>query len=390
MRIAFFSDNSYPELSGIVDSIHITGKELSKRGHEVVFVGPHYSDKNYATGNRKRAYEGGHEVVHGLPIFRIPSLPLPFSPTGQSRVALPVGASFWHLDKFKPDIIHTQSPYGTGLEALWAAHRYKAPLVGTNHTPIEEFYPWAPTMMRHFDAWYYNKCDFITAPYQGLIDNMRTFGLKTAGHGQANPVPFISASNTDAEKQQCKIDMKIHGPMVLVSGRLAPEKKVDVIIRSFKKVQHAFPTATLVITGHGSYSGALQSLAAELGIQKNVRFVGFITTDKIKDLYCTADVYAIMSTAETQSLSLMQAFAAGVPAVAASSRGLVDYCPPQCGFQIEPGDSETCADKIIELLSKQELRTRMGAAGTEFVKKFSPEKIAQDWEAIYAKVLAKN
>lgn len=387
MRIAFFSDNSYPELSGIVDSIHITGKELQKRGHEVVFVGPHYSAKNYATGNRHRVVEGAHEVVHGLPIYRIPSFPLPFSPTGQSRVALPIGASFWHLDSFKPDIIHTQSPYGTGLEALWAAHRYKVPIVGTNHTPIEEFYPLAPNLMRKFDAWYYNKCDFITAPYQGLIDNMRTVGLKTSGHAQANPVPFISASNTEEEKQQCKIDMKIHGPMVLVSGRLAPEKKVDVIIRSFAKVLVTFPTATLVITGHGSYSNALQALAKELGIEKNVRFVGFITTDKIKELYCTADVYAIMSTAETQSLSLMQAFAAGVPAIVARSRGLVDYCPADCGFQIEPGDTDACAQKLIQLLGDQHLRTQMGAAGSQFVQKFTPEKIASDWEEIYKQVL---
>src|SRR6185369_1725080 len=103
MRIAFFSDNSYPELSGIVDSIHVTGQELTKRGHEVVFVGPHYSNKNYAIANRHPVIEGGHEVVHGLPIYRLPSFPLPFSPTGQSRVALPIGSSFWHLDSFKPD-----------------------------------------------------------------------------------------------------------------------------------------------------------------------------------------------------------------------------------------------------------------------------------------------
>src|SRR6185436_18717972 len=252
MRIAYFSDNSYPELSGIVDSIHITGEELASRGHEVVFVGPYYSDKNYVKSNRTRFIENGHEVVGGLRIVRLPSLPIPFSPTGQSRLALPIGSSFWYLDSFKPDIIHTQSPYGTGLEALWAAHRYKVPLVGTNHTPIEEFYPFAPNVMRRFDAWYYNKCDFITAPYQGLIDNMRTVGLKTKGHGQANPVPFINTKNTDEQKQRCKVEMKIEGPTVLVSGRLAPEKKVDVIIRAFKDVLAAHPTATLVITGHGS------------------------------------------------------------------------------------------------------------------------------------------
>jgi glycosyltransferase involved in cell wall biosynthesis len=121
-----------------------------------------------------------------------------------------------------------------------------------------------------------------------------------------------------------------------------------------------------------------------LGIGKQVRFVGFVPPEKLEQLYCTAEVYAIMSTAETQSLSLMQAFANGVPAVAAAARGLVDYCPPQCGYQVAPGDIEALAERLIELLQNKPLREQMGIAGVEFVKKFSPTHVAEEWEVIYA------
>src|SRR6185312_6477529 len=166
--------------------------------------------------------------------------------------AFPIGASFSFLDSFKPDIIHTQSPYGTGWEAVRAAKRYKLPLIGTNHTPVEEFYPWAPQTFRHFDAWYYNHCAFVTAPYQGLIDNMRQVGFKKEGRGQPNPVPFASKPSTPEEKAAAKVELKLDSPVLLCSGRLASEKKVDDILRAVAVLVKEFPAITLLITGHGS------------------------------------------------------------------------------------------------------------------------------------------
>ena len=102
MRIAFFSDNFYPELSGISDTITITGCELKKRGHDICFVAAHYSAKDYAVANRQAPKSPADDTVEGMPIVRLPSLPLPFSPTGQSRFALPFGGSFKFLKEFKP------------------------------------------------------------------------------------------------------------------------------------------------------------------------------------------------------------------------------------------------------------------------------------------------
>jgi 1,2-diacylglycerol 3-alpha-glucosyltransferase len=328
-----------------------------------------------------------------LLIKRLPSIPLPNSPTGQSRIVFPVGASIPFLLKFKPDIIHTQSPYGTGLEAVLASKVLRVPLVGTNHTPIEEFVHYAPGgryyegLARKYDAWYYNRCTFVTAPYQGLIDNMRTQGFKRAGRGQPNPVPFTASTKTDEQRQWCKVRHDVKGKLVLVSGRLAPEKQVDVVLRAFKLVLTSVPDATLVITGRGSNEQLLKELAKTLEIEKHVRFAGFVQPEHLDDLYCTADIYVVMSTAETQSLSLMQAFASGVPAVAAKARGLIDYCAPGAGFLVEPGDEEMLSYRIIELLTDEALRQKMGSVGVEFVKKFTTEKIAEDWEKIYQDAL---
>lgn len=387
MRIAYFSDNFYPEISGISDSIITTGMELISRGHEVCYVAPYYPAHDY-----KASRDPARDT---LAIKRIPSIPLPNSPTGQSRIAIPIGESLSFLRRFKPDILHTQSPYGVGLEALLAKKFLKIPLVGTNHTPLEEFIHYVPGGRLYtkpalrYETWYYNHCSFVSAPYQGLIDEMRTHGFTAAGRGVANPVPFPGSVKSDSQRIACKAAFDIQGHMVLVSGRLAPEKHVGVVLRAFKQVLAHVPDSTLVITGHGSHEMLLKEEAHRLGIESHVRFAGFVKPHQLEDFYCTADVYTIMSTAETQSLSLMQAFANGVPAVSARSRGLVDYTPPTAGFLVEPGDDAALADRLIEVLQNPELRDRMGSAGAAFVKTLTPAHVADLWLDIYEEAISR-
>ena len=386
MRIAFFSDNFYPELSGIADTIITTGKELHKRGHDIVYVGPYYSPKDYATGKRQYPLKKEDDTIDGMHIARLPSIPLPASPTGQSRFAFPVGASFKFLDSFKPEVIHTQSPYGVGWEALRASKRYKIPLVGTNHTAIEDFFPF-PSVMRAYDAWYYNHCDFVTTPYAALLRRMGEKGFHKPGRAVANPAELAAfAPATPAERAEHKRSFGLMGPVVLYVGRLGVEKRVDVIIRALALLIKDFPTITLVATGHGAAENGLKKLAQKLGVGRHVKFTGFLSRAELPRAYKTADVFAFMSTSDSQSIALMQAYSSGVPAVCARARGLPDYTPKEAGFLVEPGDPKALAEKLKILLNDSSLRERMGATAAGYVKKFSPEKIADEWEQIYESV----
>ena len=390
MRIAFFSDNFYPELSGITDTIITTGKELKVRGNEIVYVGPYYSHKDYAIAKRQYPLKKADDTIDGMPIVRLPSVPLPASPTGQSRFAFPIGASFKFLDSFKPQVIHTQSPYGVGWEALRAAKRYKIPLVGTNHTAIEDFFPF-PSVMRAYDAWYYNHCDFVTTPYAALLRRMGEKGFHKPGRAVANPAELAAFTPaTAAERAEHKRSFGLVGPVVLYAGRLGVEKHVDVVLRAVALLVQEFPTLTLVATGHGMAEHRLKALTQKLRIGKRVQFTGFLPRATLPHAYKAADVFAMMSTADSQSIALMQAYSSGVPAVCARARGLPDYTPKEAGFLVEPGDHKALAVKIKLLLQDDALRAKMGIAAVEFAKKFSPEKIADEWERIYRQATPRN
>lgn len=374
MKIAFYSDNFYPELSGIVDSILLTGKTLQAHGHQVFYAGPRYPKRAYRTANCSLSDEN---ACIGAVAARMPSLPLPFSPTGQSRLALPFGSTFNALKAFKPDVIHTQSPYGAGIEAMRAARKLGVPLVGTNHTVIEEYYPLTPNLMRRFEAWYYNHCSFISAPYQGLIDHMREAGFRREGAAVPNPVDVSLFCPPPGRKN--------NGPVILYAGRLSGEKRIDVVLRAVALLVPRFPNLSFVIAGDGAGRSKLEALARELGIAKNVRFAGFLSHEALSREFCAADIFSIMSTSDSQSLTLMQAYASGLPAVGARSHGLIDYIPSECGFLVPPGDYRACAEALQKLITDPALRERMGEAAARFVSQFSPANIALRWEEIYAR-----
>lgn len=394
MRIAFFGDNAYPEMSGIVDSMLITGRALEKKGHKVIFVGPRYASRNYVAVKRTAPESHTAEKIGGMPIVRLPSLPLPNSPTGQSRLAIPYfgrPALMRALQEFAPDIIHTHSPYGVGLEAIAAAKKLNVPLVGTNHTPIEEYFPVGKQLIRRYDAWYYNHCVFMSTPYAELIAHMQGVGFRGVAREIPNPIELSLFSPADeTQKAAAKAALDLNGPTVLYVGNFFAGKRINLVIDAIAQLRKDLPNISLMLVGRGAEEARLRSQVARLGLEKNILFAGYIPMTELSRYYQAADVFAIMSEVDTQSLALMQAFASGIPAVGGRARGLPDFLPQTCGFLVPPGSVQELTEKLKLLLADTALCERMGRAGLAFTEQFAPTTIAARWEKQYGHELVKK
>jgi 1,2-diacylglycerol 3-alpha-glucosyltransferase len=103
-------------------------------------------------------------------------------------------------------------------------------------------------------------------------------------------------------------------------------------------------------------------------------------------MYKAADVFAIASSAETQSLSLMKAMATGIPVVGINARALPEYINTANGFVVAPGDYHGLADILALLFGNPRQRVSLGRGGFESVQRFSPEIIANEWIALYETV----
>jgi len=391
MKIAIFSDNFYPELSGIADSIVILAKELVNLGHIINFYVPKYSLKNY----RKVGFTGKEiDLGESIKIFRFFSLPYPTA-TGQSRLVVPTGLRSVFIKKFNPDIIHSQLFFGVGIEALAAARLLKKPIVGTNHTAITEFVRYSPIKTEWFKKisaqyliWYYNHCNYVTAPAQSIIDEMIKNGLTRISQVISNPID-TAVFNCDLRKDSraIKQEFNLSAATVVYAGRLAAEKSIEPIIRAIALVKKEIPEINLALAGHGSSEKSLKDLAKELKIEHQVKFLGTLDKPTLAKLYQACEVFVIMSTSEVQNMCMLQAMACGLPMVGVRWRGVTDLVGEKNGYLVAKDDYQALAEKIIFLYKNNKTRQACGQAAFNFVSNYSSQNVAREWEKLYEKVI---
>jgi 1,2-diacylglycerol 3-alpha-glucosyltransferase len=391
MRIAIFSDNFYPEISGISDSIIRLAVELAKFNHQACFFAPKYSRENYRFVKQPATEL---KLGNNIKIKRFCSLPFP-SPTKQARLVLP---SFWRwlsVKNFKPDIIHSQLFFGVGLEGLAAAKFLRCPIIGTNHTRIKEFFKtgilnqrWLENIFARYMNWYYNRCDYVTAPARSFLDEMIKGGITAPSRAISNPVDMDVFNNLDRiGLEAVRKKYNLSKPAVVYAGRLAYEKSIDVLIRAIKIVKQNFPEVNLALAGQGQAEESLRKLTAELGLEDNVKFLGTLNHHDLAELYRSADVFAIASTSEVQSMTIIQAMACGLPAVGVNSNSIPELIQPETGLLFKPGDSQDLAEKIIMLMSDLTLRKKLSQGAINFAPKFSAVSIAKEWIKLYKEVI---
>lgn len=380
----------YPELSGVSDSVVSLSKELAKQGHFINFYVPRYSPEDY---KKVGVPEKEPDFGQNIKIVRFSSIHISAG-TGQGRGVIP---SFWRwreVKKFRPDVIHAQLFFGVGLEALIASRRIGVPLIGTNHTAVKEFLRYSPVRSERTDRWilqyvnwYYGKCVLTTAPSQSVIDEMERYGFKGKSAVLSNPIDtnvFRPAGNKTALKKKYGLS----DFCLMYAGRLAPEKNVDVIIKALALAKKSIPEAQLAIAGTGTEEQNLKHLAGSLGVEKSIKFLGFLDHAKLAEAYNASEAFVMMSTSETQGLVMMQAMACGIPVIGARARALPEYINTENGILVEPDDHKTLAEKIVFLLTNDNVRKKLGAGARESVQKFSAPAVAKEWEQIYERAIA--
>jgi glycosyltransferase involved in cell wall biosynthesis len=382
-----FTDYFYPELGGIQDSIATISRALGRRGHQVAIYAPRYAAPDY---RRIGAEVRERDLGANVRVRRRASLPFPSS-TRQSRAALPSPVGWAALRRTRPDVIHTHSFFGIGLEALLNGACLGIPVIGTNHWTIAGFGPHIPVSVDRAAAyvmWYYNRCGYVTAPSRSVFEELGTARLRRPHRVVSNPIDIdlFTPARAD-ERDALRARFGLDGPTITYAGRLGAEKNIEVLLRAVAQLRDFGVTAELAIAGHGSHEPILRALAAELGIVRHVRFFGTLAQEDLARLLRISDTFTIMSTSETQSMVLLQAMASGVPVVAADTRALPEFVGPANGVLVDPHDPVALARVLGDLLASPERRRQFGFAGRQSAERYGVELVADEWEALYRSML---
>ena len=383
-----FTDYFYPELGGIQDSVATISRTLGRRGHQVDIHAPRYATRDYRRIGLTQRERG---LGANVRVRRRSSVPFPSS-TRQSRAAL-LSPIAWAelLGREKPDVIHVHSFFGIGLEALLNGNFLGVPVVGTNHTTIAGFGPHIPVSegwAAAYVMWFYNQCDYVTAPSRSVFAELGETRLSRPHRVVSNPIDIdlFTPARSD-ERDALRARFGLRSPTITYAGRLAPEKNIEVLLRALAVLRDGGKAAELAIAGHGSHEPVLRALATELGIEGQVRFLGTLAQDELARLLRISDIFAIMSTSETQSMVLLQAMASGVPVVAAQSRALPEFVSASNGVLVDPHDPVRLARALDDLLGSPDRRRQFGSGARQSAERYGVESVTDEWETLYRSVL---
>lgn len=180
-------------------------------------------------------------------------------------------------------------------------------------------------------------------------------------------------------------------PSVLYVGRLSPEKGVDVLLRAWALVLQAHPTAHLRLVGDGPERGALEALAARLGLAEGVSFAGAVRQGLV-DEYQRATIFVLPSHREGVSIALLEAMACGLPVVATAVGGTPEVVHEGVqGLLVPPGDPAALAGALRRCLAAPQLAAELGRAGRErVVGAYAAPLMAQQVRQLYGRIGAER
>jgi glycosyltransferase involved in cell wall biosynthesis len=146
----------------------------------------------------------------------------------------------------------------------------------------------------------------------------------------------------------------------------------------------------LDIAGEGPEEASLRHLAHSLGVADRVRFHGFIEHAQLAHLYTNADVFTLVSRAESCSMAMLEAMAAGLPIVATNVGGNVELIQPNVnGLLVEPENIDALVRALSELAADPQRRLRFGTYNRGLIEqRYGWRSVAQQYEALFEEIVA--
>ncbi|HCZ07119.1 MAG TPA: glycosyltransferase family 4 protein [Thermotogae bacterium] len=377
MRIGLFTDTYDPQINGVVTSIKMLKNQLERQGHEVWVVTVSHPD----TMVEER-------------VIRIPSVKAPGM--GGQRFGVPISArTIVQLHSLNLDLIHSHTPFTIGVVGLHMARKRDIPVVHTYHTLYEEYVHYVPFFhgvlkqsMRKYSKGFCDRHDAIVAPSVKIKRILENYGVSAPIFIVPNGISLEEFAHFSPSKEEMatfreKFGIDEQDKVVLFVGRLAQEKRLDLLLVNFKKVLRKEPKAKLLFVGDGPQRHRLERQSHEMGIGARVMFTGFLDWPReIALVHRVSHVFVSVSDTEVHPISFIEAMASGLPIVAFDDDALD-------GVVIHGQNGYRFSNKlevwrgIVSILRDEKLRQRMSEESQTKAASFSAETFAERVLRVY-------
>jgi glycosyltransferase involved in cell wall biosynthesis len=186
------------------------------------------------------------------------------------------------------------------------------------------------------------------------------------------------------------LGLKPDATVVGFVGRLVPVKDPATLVRAVALAARTIPDLHLIVAGDGELRAPLMAAAREAGIGDRMHLLGWY--GDLGTLYSAMDVFAITSLNEGTPVSLIEAMAAGVPAIATNVGGVPDVIEHGVsGLLVAPREPAAMARAIAETLSNQgRAEERARTARSRVAARYDPARLVRDIDALYREQLQRK
>jgi len=291
--------------------------------------------------------------------------------------------------EFPPDLVTSQDPFGTALVGLLVSRQLGCPLLVQNHS---SFYT-SPEWVRERPVFFRSllllgRFTLRRADGYRLVNSIEAryytehLGL-SPGRMRVLPVPcqlgqFLEHRELgELRSKRAAMGIAAEDPVCLWVGRPARVKRLPVLLQAFRLIRIRVPRARLVlVTDPCQAQEDLQRVQDKEGLGDEVIWAGSAGFAELPLYYQMADVFLFSSAYEGFGRVLVEAGAAGRPAVSTRTAGAQQIIQDgRTGYLVDIGNAQALADRAVQLLLHPELRARMGQEARACVREqFDPDK----------------
>lgn len=366
MKILRVVSDLYPSsVGGLGIHAHELSKLQSKMGLGVtVFT---------SNPNNLSSYElkDGYQIKRFRPTFKIGGNPI------SARLLYEL-----YRERNNYDIIHAHSHLFLHTNASALIKKFSStPLVITNHGLISQSFPlW-------FNNLYISTIGKLTLKSADKIICYTDNEKESLEHLGITPNKIAVIHNGINTHLFCPDDKKYISNNILWIGRFVPGKDVECLLDAFKIIISYNPMIKLIMIGEGPLKDKILNKIKLLNLSNNVTIIDFLPNSELPSFYNNSDIFVLPSLYEGVPRTILEAMSCEVPVVCTNLpqlKNIVDGC----GYLVPSHNPKAIADRVLTILSDDNLRLKFGNNGRcKILKYYSWEETVKQINNLYKELL---
>jgi glycosyltransferase involved in cell wall biosynthesis len=408
MKIAIASSGFLPVVDGVTIALINRLQQLSRNEHQVLLFCPDYSCVENIYPNW-RDYTGN--ILPGVRVINLPSESILGMNFDRNVTPKSYQIVLQALQEFQPEIVHVDEPERLFV-GFWKrpcvdfAKQNSIPCISFFHTNFLDYGKdyfntpnWLDSMIKwglQFPlAWIYNAYDLTLVSSSITSEKLTEMGIKNVVRGNFLGVDLDKFNREVTEdrffEKKYAISNIANKLKIVFLGRLTPDKGWNFTLDAISKLAQEIELKNIawIVAGDGLMRDAIATRLNKL--TPNIYFLGRILPDDVQALLINCDIHITTSEKETRGLTVLEAFAAGIPVIAPRAGGIKDSIQDGWnGFLYEPQNRDDFIKKLKLLIRDRALRETMGNRAKDYIAEYSWENTVNNLLKVWEEQIAKK